>query len=86
MVLRRTAVFGALLFAWSHQAIAEDVPATACEGQNCAQEHGNPVVECDGQNCSQPAAPPNAQIECVGENCDPIPEQGGSGAVNDTSE
>lgn len=70
----RTVTLCALLACLNLPAFAEDVPAVSCEGQNCMQDQGRETKECEGEDCAPPA-PAQAEIECVGQDCDAIQDQ-----------
>ena len=77
----RTAALCALLACLSLPAFSEDVPAVACEGQNCMQDQDRPLEECEGQGCAPPA-PSQAPVECIGQGCAPIEDDTVPGTVD----
>lgn len=69
--MTRPALLVAVLLGLARPAFAQDVPAVACEGQNCMQDDGRETKQCEGQDCAPPA-PAQAEIECVGQDCDAV--------------
>lgn len=72
-MMTRAALFFAMMLGLGQAALALEVPAVSCEGQNCMQDEGRETKECEGQDCAQQA--PQPEIECVGQDCDAIQGQ-----------
>ena len=47
----RTLLLGVLLLSGVPAALAENVPAAACTGENCMEGTARPAEVCDGDNC-----------------------------------
>ncbi len=72
--MSRAALLLALMLGFGLPALAQEVPAVSCEGQNCMQEEGRETKQCEGQDCAPPA-PSQAPVECSGQDCDAIQQQ-----------
>ncbi|MDQ6436540.1 hypothetical protein RB623_21020 [Mesorhizobium sp. LHD-90] len=74
----RAALLFPILLGLGHPAFAEDVQPESCTGQNCAQQEGRQGNLCEGQDCAPPA-PAQAEVECIGQDCDAIQNQPADG-------